>query len=674
MKSENRKIGIAAPVMALVLIILLGAVSLVYLYSRPAEAGYQKFSSCSSLDSAFRNAYQQAQYRGYGLLTEKSMLNAPAAAGTQSDQSAAPEYSGTNVQVAGVDEADIVKTDGNYIYTVTSYYNQENAGDYYTYGEQVRKLVIARAYPGEDAQVVSETDLGDFQPSEIFIEGGKLMIFGSNYTYLPMPLYSAGQATRGFAAPEIYPYYPSISYTVVQVWDVSDRSSPSKLREVDFEGSYLSSRKIGDNVYFVVNSYPRYYVMEQSNTSTEELIPKYRDSLVSENFTPACGCTDIGYLEPVNPENFVTVVSMSISNPDAAVNKEVIVGSGQNIYASTQNLYVAESSWPFWFGAAESGNSGEKTFVYKFAFEGQNARYIGNMEAPGRILNQFSMDEYNNYFRIATTVGQVSRTGGKSSNNVYIFGSDLNVTGKLEDLAPGEDLHSARFIGDRGYLVTFKKIDPFFVLDLSDPSNPKVLGSLKIPGYSDYLQPYDENHIIGIGKEAVDAELGDAPWIRTGEFAWYQGIKIAIFDVSDVSNPVQMHKVVIGDRGTDSEVLQDHKALLFDKDKNLLVLPILLAEIKGDKANLPDSTYGDYVFQGAYVYTVTLENGFELKGRITHYDSSEPFLKSGYYFDGQNSVKRSLFIDSILYTISPTKIKLNSLDTLEEIKTLSFGG
>jgi uncharacterized secreted protein with C-terminal beta-propeller domain len=300
------------------------------------------------------------------------------------------------------------------------------------------------------------------------------------------------------------------------------------------------------------------------------------------------------------------------------------------------------------------------------------------MEAPGTVLNQFSMDENNGYFRIAATVHRyVIRSGENSeSNNVYIFNTGLNITGKLEDLAPGESIYSARFLGDRAYLVTFKKIDPFFVLDLSDPSNPKVLGKLKIPGYSDYLHPYDENHIIGVGKDTVEAEENDNPRATPGGFAWYQGLKIAIFDVSDVSNPVQTFSVTIGDRGTQSEALNDHKAFLFDKEKNLLVIPVLLAEIK-DKESAPKWSYGDYVFQGAYVYKVTLESGFELKGRITHYTNSssgsDAFARSGYYFNGQNDIRRSLYIGNLLYTLSPTMIKINDLDTLDEIKTLDFG-
>jgi uncharacterized secreted protein with C-terminal beta-propeller domain len=214
--------------------------------------------------------------------------------------------------------------------------------------------------------------------------------------------------------------------------------------------------------------------------------------------------------------------------------------------------------------------------------------------------------------------------------------------------------------------VTFKKIDPLFVIDLKDPYNPRVLGKLKIPGYSDYLHPYDENHIIGIGKEAVEAE--------EGSFAWYQGVKISLFDVSDVEHPKEVSKYNIGDRGTDSYALYDHKAFLFSKSKNLLVIPILLAEIDEQKypQGVQPNTYGEYVWQGAYVFDLTLENGFVLKGKITHTENDSDLIKSGYYYSSPYDVKRSLYMDNVLYTISDKMIKMNSLENMNEINKITL--
>ena len=630
-------------------------------YPSFGEASLEKFASCPALENAFKEAQQKSRaYPMPGIIGVPMLQVFETSVAADGAAKATPQYSETNIQVAGVDEADIVKTDGEYIYMLSS--------ETYKYGNGKSKLIIAKAYPAEASEILSETGLEDFYPQEMFIHNNYVLIFGSTRQEIPV-LYE--EVPAGVPRKMIYPYYSQL--TTVQVWDVSEKESPELVRSVDFEGNYLSSRKIGPHVYFMINSYPNYRILEEG--SGEDLIPLYRDRTgedVEKNvsFSRTCKCADVEYFEPINPERFATIASISMDDPEAEISKEVIVGSGQNIYASLENLYVAEMNYPFWFGVRAGGTTAERTIVHKFSLDDGEVSYIGHMEAPGRILNQFSMDEYDSHFRIATTAGRLTRTGGSTSNNVYVFDEDLEMAGKIEDIAPGESIYSARFMGERGYLVTFKKIDPFFVIDLSDHKNPKILGKLKIPGYSDYLHPYDENHIIGIGKDTEAAEE------EAGDFSWYQGVKIAIFDVTDVKNPKEMHKVVIGDRGTDSYVLHDHKAFLFDRDKNLLVIPILLAEMaeyqkSGERRSWE---HGNYVFQGAYVYDVTLENGFDLKGRITHYDDDQVFLKSGYYyFDDEYSVKRSLYIDNVLYTVSGKKIKLNDLDNLSEIKELVFG-
>jgi uncharacterized secreted protein with C-terminal beta-propeller domain len=265
------------------------------------------------------------------------------------------------------------------------------------------------------------------------------------------------------------------------------------------------------------------------------------------------------------------------------------------------------------------------------------------------------MDEYDGYFRVATTTYEPT-----SQNNIYVLDMALNITGSLVDLAPGETIYSARFMGERCYLVTFRQVDPLFVIDLKDPDEPKVLGYLKVTGYSNYLHPYDENHIIGIGKETTEE----------GDSAWYQGVKIALFDVSDVSNPVEISKYEIGDRGTDSPVLWDHKAFLFDKSRNLLVIPVL--EAKVDEAEYPEGVpawaYGEPVWQGAYVFDISLDQGIQLKGKITHIENVGD-LEQDYY---SLSVTRSLYIDDVLYTISEAKIKMNNLENLAYINEVEL--
>jgi len=626
---------------------------------KPAEPVKQakeipKFSSCTEIKNTFEAA-QNSYGRSYGIM---DMIGTPmmsAEAGSaKSDSSSTPRYSETNIQVEGVDEADIVKTDGKYIYVISN-----------------KNLVIAEAYPAETAKILSTTDLG-INPTEIFIHKNVVLVFGQSYRE-----YEKQDAQKSVAVGEYYPYYGS-NLAVIKMIDSSDKENPEIKRTVEFEGSYLNSRKIGSEVYFVINSYPNYRVLENGK---EEIVPLYADSEKGTEFEEISDCTDIGYLPPINPESFVTLASVSMENFDSEIEKETVVGSAQNVYASQENLYIAQTQYnysdyiPIVSEVVDAvknvvSNNSEQTSVHKFSLENGKIGYLGVMQAPGRILNQFSMDEFEDNFRIATTTGHVSRGGSATSNNIYIFGEDLEMKGKLENLAPGEQIYSARFMGKKGYLVTFKKVDPLFVLDLSDAENPKVLGKLKIPGYSDYLHPIDETHLIGIGKDTIEAGEGD--------FAWYQGIKMAVFDVSDVEHPKEMYKEIIGDRGTDSYALHDHKAFLYDKEKNLLVIPVQLAEISeaqkqaNEKQDRSMPMYGEYTFQGAFVYKLSLENGFELQGRITHLDEDDDSLqKSGYYYNGGGTeVKRALFIGDVLYTISNNKILANSLENLSLIKTL----
>jgi len=616
-----------------------------------------RFQSGEELVKALEEAGQRNQeYFGGGMLGSVRSLSIGLGVPPPSDapvsnlsktESVNRDYSETNIQVQGVDEADIIKTDGNYIYTLAK-----------------NKLVIAKAYPAGDAEILSTIKIDNFIPQELFIQQNRLLLFGSaDYNFISDDI--IGKPITDITPP----YRRYLNAMSVKLYDLADKNNPALIKTIDFEGNYLTSRKIGSIAYFVVNTYPNY---SKPEPLCQDIIPMYREADSNSqmpDFQPIARCVDIGYIEPLQANNFITIASISLT--DGETEKETIVGNGQNVYASLQNLYIAQTFWSSSNNVGElSKESEEKTVITKFQLESGKIIYQGTGQAPGHILNQFSMDEFVEHFRIATTRGEVWNEEKKSSNNIYILDKDLNLVGSLEDLAPGEKIYSARFMGKKAYIVTFKKVDPLFVLDLSDPTNPRVLGKLKIPGYSDYLHPYDENHLIGIGKDTVEAEES----LKQGrqlDFAWYQGVKMALFDVSDVANPIEMHKVVIGDRGTDSDVLQDHKAFLFDREKNLLILPITLAEIKGEKTQ--DNQYGEFTFQGAYVYNLTLDKGFELRGRVTHYDTDEVFKKSGYYSSGDSAIKRSLYIEDVLYTLSDSRLQLNSLASLEKLKVLEFG-
>ena len=297
-----------------------------------------------------------------------------------------------------------------------------------------------------------------------------------------------------------------------------------------------------------------------------------------------------------------------------------------------------------------------KTVIHRISINEGKIRHEADGEVPGYLLNQFSMDEKGGNLRVTTTTYVYARES-TMYNNVFVLDSDMEVIGKLEDIAPEERIYSARFIGDRLYMVTFKNVDPFFVIDLSEPESPKILGQLKIPGFSNYLHPYDEDTIIGIGKETEGNEWGG---IST------KGVKLALFDVSDVKNPKQLDKYEIGEQGTDSEALNEHKAFLFDREKNILVIPV--REVKG---RYYDSKYGYYrndVWQGAYAFGLTKEDGFELKGKVTHAEKADDDA----YYGSPNAVRRSLYMGNVLYTISAKKIKMNDIDSIESLNEIEL--
>ncbi|MCR4369211.1 MAG: beta-propeller domain-containing protein [archaeon] len=615
----------------------------------------QRFSDYNELKSAFEQAANSGRNYGIGdmmigIATMPMMATSDIA---ESAGSKSADYSTTNVQVEGVDEADIVKTDGEYIYNFSQ-----------------NSLVITKAYPIEEAKIVSQTKFDGVTPQEMFVDGERLVLFGYAYNNyynepwgMPQPAGREAMPPFGWGGNQVF---------IVQLYDIGDRASPSLEKEVEFQGSYLTSRLIGRNAYFVVNSYPNYYYAQEVE-GEENIIPMMRENGLEKRIAQP---SEIAYIPPMMPQSFVTIASMNLDS--GKIEKEVVAGNAQTVYASEENIYFASTQYfapetPILKDLERTviGDS-EKTIINKFSLKNGEIKFEAQGNVPGHVLNQFSLDEYAGNFRIATTIGQVWRgpsIGEESKNNVYILDKEMDTIGKLEDLAPGEKIYSARFMAERVYLVTFKKVDPLFVIDASDPTNPKVLGKLKIPGYSDYLHPIDEGHIIGIGKDTIES--------GTGDFAWYQGIKMAVFDVSDVENPKEMHKIVIGDRGTDSYALSDHKAFLYDKEKELLVIPVMLAQIPKEQKEQGynewgSPAYGVPVFQGAMVFRLTLENGFEERGRITHI-SEEEELKRGYYYGNEYSVKRSLYISDVLFTLSDKMLKANSLSTLEPLKEFVFG-
>ncbi len=607
-----------------------------------------------------------------GAIMQNTAAPEAALASDSDSGSNAVDYSQTNVQVQGVDEADTVKTDGEYIYN--------------------NKVIVAKAYPAEEMQVVATLSYDqEMYPVEMYVDTKHLtVILNKGYSHW-REVYPTDSDTGVPDQKDRLPV-PPFEYSVkVLVYDLSDRTNLEQIREIEIDGAYISSRKIDNNLYLVNNKYIQIHLLRDH--PEELLTPAYRDS------TDGGEIKRIGYKEicyfPGSPEaNYLIVAGINLDNPaDQKTEVKTYLGSGQSIYSSLENLFVAVPEYkyeqvqplPEPVVNTPEGNLSrpailpipveEKTSIYKFSLQDGDTQYLGKGSVPGRILNQFSMDEHKGYFRIATTEQEYTASEVQMTNNLFILDQGMNVTGKIENIAPGERIYAARFLGDRGYMVTFKTVDPLFVLDLKEPQNPRVLGELKIPGYSNYLHPYDENHIIGFGKEALEVEEPHWSGQGTTKNAYYLGMKIALFDVSDVNNPQEKFKIEIGDRGTDSELFGNHKALLFNKEKGLMAFPVTVCErdpATTDKNDYlvkkdPRLAYGLPVFQGALVYSLSTNKGFEFKGMITHHPSGKiADLQRKSQYNYNREVSRILYIGDILYTISNGYLKANDLMTLAE--------
>ena len=550
-------------------------------------------------------------------------------------------FSKTNVQVEGVDEADMVKTDGDYLYIVHN-----------------NRISIVDARPPQDMEEVGTIRFDDdFYASELYLHGDILVVSGQRTRY---PVFTPYTTHSRIAAD--YYYEPSVQQVEVHIYDISDRSKPSKTRTSSFDGTSLSSRRIGDTMYLVVNQHIHWYgPTPLSDLPESDILPRFSDTGLNIDDQPIVNCNDIAILPRVRNPQYLTIASIPLKDSRAPINRNVIFGNAQNVYASLNNLYIASPRYHY-IWRANGSRSEEHTDVFRFDYVSDGIELRASGSVPGRILNQFSMDEYERHFRIATTRGWGWDDRNPSTNNLYVLNMDMETVGELEGIAPGETIYSTRFMGDRTYMVTFRQVDPFFVIDTSDPRNPEILGKLKIPGFSNYLHPYDENHVIGFGKDTTEQDGR----VQT------EGMKLALFDVRDVHNPRELDVVIIGERGTDSPLLTNHKALLFDKERDLLTFPVTVNRIDPSQKD-EEWAWGRPVFQGAYVYGLTPENGFTFRGSITHYDEEDQ-LKSGdvWYPSGLKSIERILRIDDSLYTISPHEVQAHEEKSIEHEGTVEL--
>ena len=348
--------------------------------------------------------------------------------------------------------------------------------------------------------------------------------------------------------------------------------------------------------------------------------------------TKRLDCIDIAYFKDTNNYNYMIVGGFNINNNNE-VNIESFFGASDEIYASENNLYITQMAYN-----EDYSYNNSKTIIYKFNLSNSHISMQCKGEVKGYLNNQFSMDEYEGNLRITTTVYNEK---DNTSNQLFILDENLQQIGKIENLAEGEQIYAVRFMGKFGYIVTFEQVDPLFVIDLKDPTKPEVKGELKIPGYSSYLHPYDETHVIGIGYNTKANGYGGIT---------NDNMKVSMFDVSDLENPKELFNISIGEDYTHSDIGYNHKALFYNKNKNLIGFPLTYRgyQSKDDK-------------NGFIILKINLDNNeFEKYGEILQ------------EIDYKTNIDRGIYIQDILYTLSESEIVSYDLNAIQKIKALEI--
>ena len=549
-----------------------------------------------------------------------------AAEGTQGTS-----YSNTNIQVAGVDEADSVKTDGKYLYVIAN--------------NTVYVMNAGSSNP-KDATILAKISSEGSYLSGIYLsqDGNKLALLGTKYV-----AYTEVNKDSSLIMP---PYWNSGS-TFVQVYDLTNKVNPTISRNFTITGSYFNSRMIGNYIYTIITE----NVFSDNGKAN---LPVVYSGAAASNVEPS----KIYYTNSADSSyTYTTIIGINIMDNSAPSKTTIMMGGASDMFVSANNIYVTYQAW---------NTNNQNTNIYRISVNQGSLKIEAKGSVPGSPINKYAMDEDNTYFRIATTnwiqdnattsdgaIFKVSR----QLNSIYILKPDLTIAGKLERFKMDESIYSVRFLGNKCYIVTFKQIDPFFIIDLSNPVAPKVAGELKIPGYSSYLHPYDENHIIGIGTEN-------------------NTVKLSLFDVTNVNAPKETAKYIIQSQWSDSPVAYDPHAFLFDAQRQLLVipvsvnnLPITIQPVIGSTAKdgMTSSSIAPSYWQGVYVFNLNTANGFSLRGNITQIDNTDQ-TQSGYYYSmGSNFViNRALYIGNTLYTVSNGAVQLNNLDSLALLSKINL--
>lgn len=561
------------------------------------------------------------------------------------------DFSETNVQVEGIDEADIIKTDGAYFYVFDM-----NRNAIYIVSAKGSDMKLTATVP------VSEEFDGNETGREMYLLKDRLVLLVSGFRIEEKSEYEKNAG--GYV-----PYTRECAVTKVFTYDISDKSAPKLLSALEQDGRMITSRCADGKVY-VISSYTDYNAWFKPSDGAKERTGE--DTVDYANYIPTVAgepvAPDCIYIseEPVS-EEFLVVTSMSPEHPDKYLDVKSLLADGNECYVSNNYIYVAGSRWQ------NSEIPYDRTEVYRFAYKDGVITPAGQVTVKGTLDDQFSMDEYEGHLRVVTTVNEYVYetknadlketvdlngdgvidetdmielhsytyiTDSKEYNSLYIYDNNLQLTGCIGNLAPDEHIKSARLMGEVGYFVTFRQTDPLFSVDLSNPANPKVLGELKIPGFSTYLHPYGEGLLLGIGYDA-DETIG-----------WTQGVKLSMFDVSDPTNVKEVHKHSLVDFSY-TGVEADHKAALIDVEKGIIGFPVRGYQDSGE--------YNVYV-----VYGYDEENGFYPKfseGYAMGYD--EDWYEFKYELFSVDC--RGAYIGDTFYMMNPAyEIKSYDMETWEQ--------
>ena len=580
-------------------------------------------------------------YGTYPVLTEFSRVagETDSAAPSASTGAVKDGVISTNLQEAGVDEPDLVKTDGNRIVTVSG------------------NTLFVLSIDDDRLTLEGSIDLG-FWTQDLFLDGDRVIAIADG-GYDVVPIREDVIGTDGLSRP----VYTSV-LTVTEI-DISDLEDPELTRTLRVDGRYVSSRMVDGAIRLVVSSDPTGFAWAYpeggglrserdaeeknreiiENSTVENWLPYFivtdhegRDEIVDEGTLLACARTH-------RPDDFsgFTTLSLVTLAPDALdiADSTGVFADGDIVYSSDAATYVATTRWqdPVLFERGERPE-GVKTQIHKFSLSPSGADYRASGEVPGYMLSQWSMSEYDGYLRVASTDSPQWWDGPESESMVTVLdtaGDELVEVGSVDGLGRGERIYSVRFFADRGYVVTFRQVDPLYVIDLSDPKDPSVEGELKIPGYSAYLHPIAGDHLLGVGQ---DADLDG----RT------LGLQASLFDVSVPNDPERTDRFTM--KGAQSELEWDHHAFLHDPSSGLTVFPYQRWD---DSKDGPPPT-------GALVLDVT-DGRIRQAGVISHDQNG-----SGWWMP----IRRTLVIDGHIVTVSDGGVMVSDSETLETLDWAGF--